>query len=132
MSNRFSKKFHINSYDLNNKFINLRLKKNEKIPEKLDEIPENIELMKEYAEKLSKDFKFVRIDFYNVNKTIYLGEMTFSPRAGVRFYNEDSKELYIGNFLDLNKNVENSEDYLIENLINLNITDYKIPISNFK
>ena len=59
--------------------------------------------MKEYAEKLSKDFKFVRVDFYNVNKKIYLGEMTFSPRAGVRFYEVDSKELYIGNFLDLKK-----------------------------
>jgi len=132
MSNRFRKNYHINSYDINNKFINLRLKKNEKIPEKLDDIPENIELMKEYAEKLSKDFKFVRVDFYNVNKKIYLGEMTFSPRAGVRFYEEDSKELYIGNFLDLKKNVENLEDYSNENLINLNITDYKIPISNFK
>ena len=132
MSNRFKKNYHINSYDLNNKFINLRLKKNEKIPEKLDDIPENIELMKDYAEKLSKDFKFVRIDFYNVDKKIYLGEMTFSPRGGTRFYEEDSKELYIGSFLDLNKNVENSEDYLNKNLINVNLTDIKIPISNFK
>jgi hypothetical protein len=132
MSNRFKKNYHINSYDLNNKFINLRLKKNEKIPEKLDDIPENIELMKEYAEKLSKDFKFVRIDFYYVEKKIYLGEMTFSPRGGIRFYEEDSKELYIGNFLDLNKTVEHSKDYLSENLITLNITNFKIPISNFK
>lgn len=132
MSNRFKKNYHINSYDLNNKFINLRLKKDEKIPEKLDDIPENIELMKEYAEKLSKDFKFVRIDFYNVEKKIYLGEMTFSPRGGIRFYEEDSKELYIGNFLDLNKSVENSEDYLNKNLINVNLTDIRIPISNFK
>ena len=130
-SNRFKKNYQINSYDINNNYINLRYKKNEKIPEKLDIIPENIELMKKYAKKLSKDFKFVRIDFYNVNKKIYLGEMTFSPKGGIRFSEEDSKELWIGNFLNLNKNVDNSKDYLNKNLITLNITDYKIPISNF-
>ena len=35
--------------------------------------------MIEYAKKLSEDFVFVRVDFYNINGIIYLGEMTFSP-----------------------------------------------------
>ena len=41
--------------------------------------PENFDIMIEYVEKLSKPFKFVRVDMYNKNSKIYLGEMTFSP-----------------------------------------------------
>lgn len=41
--------------------------------------PENFDNMIAIAEQLSKPFKFVRIDMYNVNGKIYLGEMTFSP-----------------------------------------------------
>ena len=43
------------------------------------EKPKNLELMIEYSKKLSEDFAFVRVDMYNINNTIYLGEMTFSP-----------------------------------------------------
>ena len=32
-----------------------------------------------YAEKLAKDFPFVRIDLYVINNQIYFGEMTFTP-----------------------------------------------------
>jgi len=43
----------------------------------------NIDKMFEYATKLSKGFKFVRVDLYNVNGKIYFGELTFTPSAGV-------------------------------------------------
>ena len=39
--------------------------------------PENYEKMVELAEKLSKPFKQVRVDFYNVGGKILFGEMTF-------------------------------------------------------
>lgn len=41
------------------------------------EKPENYEKMVTLAEQLSKPFKQVRVDFYNVNGKIYFGEMTF-------------------------------------------------------
>ena len=41
--------------------------------------PKNFELMKEYAHKLSRPFKFVRIDLYEYKEMIRLGEMTFIP-----------------------------------------------------
>lgn len=38
--------------------------------------------MKLLAETLAKDFRFVRVDLYNIGGKIYFGEMTFSPVAG--------------------------------------------------
>lgn len=39
--------------------------------------PQGYEKMVEMAEKLSKPFKQVRVDFYNISGKIYFGEMTF-------------------------------------------------------
>jgi hypothetical protein len=44
--------------------------------------PSNWNQMKEIAEALCKDFNYVRVDMYNVNNKIYVGELTFAPRAG--------------------------------------------------
>lgn len=43
------------------------------------ERPECLEQLLLYAEKLSKEFPFVRVDFYVLNERIYFGEMTFTP-----------------------------------------------------
>jgi hypothetical protein len=47
------------------------------------EKPKNFEEMIKIAEKLSEDFKFVRVDLYNINGKIYFGELTFTPRGGI-------------------------------------------------
>lgn len=45
--------------------------------------PFNLEEMIEIARKLSKEFKYVRVDLYNINNQIKFGEMTFTPGGGV-------------------------------------------------
>ena len=35
-----------------------------------------------YSKKLSKNFKFVRVDFFEVNEELYFAEMTFTPFSG--------------------------------------------------
>ena len=55
--------------------------------------------MKEYARKLSSNFCFCRVDFYEVEKTVYLGEMTFSPANVEMKYNNRNMSLYIIIFL---------------------------------
>ncbi len=47
------------------------------------ERPKNLEKMLNFAEILSKEFSFVRCDFYEVDGHIYFGEMTFYPGAGI-------------------------------------------------
>ena len=43
--------------------------------------------MFEFAKILSKDFKFVRVDFIEHNKKLYFAEMTFTPHSGYFRYN---------------------------------------------
>lgn len=64
-------------------------------------MPENFELMKNYAKKLSNDFKFVRVDFYEVNSQVYLSELTFYPAAGYLKYKNPQTNLLLGNMLKL-------------------------------
>ena len=64
------------------------------------EKPKNFEKMIEYSKKLSEDFKFVRVDFYEINDKIYLGELTFIPGGGYIKYNGNGDE-EIGKMLDL-------------------------------
>lgn len=47
------------------------------------EKPEHLEQMIDIAKKLSEDFKFVRVDLYDINGKVYFGELTFSPTNGV-------------------------------------------------
>jgi hypothetical protein len=44
--------------------------------------PKEFELMKKFAETLSKGHPFLRVDFYDVNGKIYFGELTFFPASG--------------------------------------------------
>jgi hypothetical protein len=46
------------------------------------EKPHNLDLFFEFAGKLSSGFPFVRVDFYEVNRQLFFGEMTFYPSAG--------------------------------------------------
>lgn len=52
----------------------------------LDNVPSkpiNLEKMIEIAERLSSDFKYVRVDLYNIQGKIWFGEMTFTPASGI-------------------------------------------------
>lgn len=54
--------------------------------------PKNFDKMIEVAAKLSEDFKFVRVDLYNVDGKIYFGELTFTPHGGI---NNTIKQEYL-------------------------------------
>lgn len=100
MNNRFTNKFHCNYYDMDG--IKLDISRID-IPSNdiNDSMPINFDLMKKYAKKLSNDFKFVRVDFYEVNGQIYLSELTFYPAAGYLKYKNPQTNLLLGNMLKL-------------------------------
>ena len=56
-----------------------------------------------YAKKLSKEFAFVRVDFYNLNGTIYLGELTFTPSNLVFKLKNKNQSINLGNLININK-----------------------------
>lgn len=65
------------------------------------EKPKNLEQMICFAEKLSEGFKFLRVDFYNLDGIIYFGELTFYPFSGFRDYIPDEWNVIFGDLLKL-------------------------------
>lgn len=63
--------------------------------------PSKFNEMVEYAKKLSEPFKFVRVDFYEIDGTVYLGELTFTPGANYFRYKNHEDEIKLGNMLKL-------------------------------
>ena len=69
------------------------------------EKPANLEKMYELAEILCKDFPFVRIDFYNQDGQIYVGEMTSTPGLFLRFEPKEW-DFKLGELLDISDLME--------------------------
>ena len=57
--------------------------------------------MVEYSCMLSKEFKFVRVDFYEIDGRPLLGEMTFTPGAFIFKYKKTEDEIYAGSLLKI-------------------------------
>ena len=63
--------------------------------------PINLDVMTELARKLSKGFKFVRVDFYNIEGKIFFGEMTFYPCNGFGVFTPPEKDFEFGSWINL-------------------------------
>lgn len=91
-----------NIYDLEWKLLNVKYLYNNST--KIIDKPYNLNKMIYYAEILSENFPFVRVDFYEVSKKLYFGEMTFYPEAGFGKFleNHEKWDLAWGRLLRLN------------------------------
>lgn len=87
-----------NFYDMNWNFLNISCL-SQPHPTNKYRIPKHFELMKKYAKILSSDFKFVRVDLYQLENEIRLGELTFIPNNGFFFCRNIKDEIEIGNNL---------------------------------
>ncbi len=65
------------------------------------EKPMQYDKMIEYAEKLSKDIPFVRVDFYEIDGHLYFGELTFYPGGGMEGFTPESWDEELGSWLKL-------------------------------
>ena len=75
------------------------------------EKPSNFEKMIELSKLLSLPFPHVRVDFYNLNGKIILGELTFFHLNGYMPFIDKSLEYEMGNWLDLSKINQKGEYY---------------------
>lgn len=86
-------------FDMNFKNLPFRMKDpNSKI---LPKKPECFEQMREMAKKLSKGIPHLRVDFYYINKHIYVGELTFYHCAGFVKIVPEEWDYKLGNMIDL-------------------------------
>lgn len=65
--------------------------------------PQNLVELISTAERLSKDFDFVRVDLYSLNNEVYFGELTFTPYAGFNKYYPEEFDEILGRFFKLKK-----------------------------
>lgn len=64
-------------------------------------MPNNFQEMTQYARTLSEPFKFVRVDFYEIDGQTFLGEMTFTPGAMHFKYATRELDIKVGNMLKI-------------------------------
>ena len=65
--------------------------------------PDNFELMKDIASKLSRNIPHVRVDFYEVDGKVYFGEMTFFHWSGLKPFVPEEWDMTFGSWIELNK-----------------------------
>lgn len=70
-------------------------------PNKLIMKPTNLEEMLEIAEKLSRGFPFLRIDFFNIHQKLYITELTFYPEAGFGTFEPETYNYKFGSWIKL-------------------------------
>jgi len=64
--------------------------------------PEMLNKMISVAETLAEDFRYVRVDLYNLDGKIYFGELTFSPGGGFCPFNPSDWDRKFGDKLIIN------------------------------
>lgn len=68
--------------------------------------PKNYGQMIDMAERLSQGIPFVRVDLYEVEGTVYFGEMTFFPGGGMERFRPIDWDYTLGEWLELPENGE--------------------------
>lgn len=63
--------------------------------------PQNFELMKQLASKLSRGIPQVRVDFYEANGRVYFGELTFSHWSGMMPFEPEEWDYTFGSWIKL-------------------------------
>ena len=65
------------------------------------ERPPHLGEMLEISRKLSKGFPFVRVDFFENSRKLYVAEFSFAPWAGLRPYEPEALDYEMGKWLDI-------------------------------
>lgn len=69
-------------FDMDFKRLPIKMKDPNSNPDMIPQKPERFEEMKEYAAELAKGIKHLRVDFYQIDGEIYVGEQTFYHCSG--------------------------------------------------
>lgn len=89
---------HISFYDLNWNRLDVQYGEH---PINNVEKPKHYEDMLKIAEKLSVDFPFVRVDFFDTEEKLYLAELTLYPGGGFTKYHPESFDKELGDLFPL-------------------------------
>ena len=65
--------------------------------------PDRFEEMLSISKKLSKNYPFLRVDFYVIENRIYIGELTLYPASGFDGFEPEEWDMVLGEWIDLSK-----------------------------
>ena len=65
--------------------------------------PQSFEKMKTISQKLAKGMPFVRIDFYEIEGSLYFGEIKFFPASGLEKFKPEKWNNIFGDMIDISK-----------------------------
>lgn len=74
------------------------------------EAPTNLKLMLKLAKMLAEDMPFVRIDFYEINGSVYFGEITFFPASGLEKFVPKEWDKIMGSWISLNNGEKDNSE----------------------
>lgn len=89
-----------NLYDTDWKFIHATIKYPND-PNHIIKKPENLRKMLDIARILSKDYRHVRVDLYNLDGQIYFGELTFYHGSGMEVFTPEEFGIEMGSWIKL-------------------------------
>jgi hypothetical protein len=80
--------------------------------------PKSLDKMIALSERLSKEFNYVRVDWYNINGELFFGELTFSHDGGFSPIVPNEWDRYFGDKLRLP-----AKDRTSENIFNVTVSE---------
>ena len=92
---------HANYYDRSFNMLEFGEIECPPVKERMIPKPSCFEEMIELAERISRNHRFLRVDFYEVSGKVYFGETTFYPASGTGKFSPEDADLTIGSLLKL-------------------------------
>jgi hypothetical protein len=65
--------------------------------------PTNLNLMLDLARKISSGFDYLRVDLYDINERVYIGELTHYPGSGMEVFTPESMDYKFGDYFKDNE-----------------------------
>ena len=90
-------------FDTNCNSIDYLFKDTPNLPLECVHLPENIQDMIDIANQLCEGIQHIRVDMYNIDGRIYLGELTFFSRGGYINIKDDAFAQSMAAYIDLSK-----------------------------
>ena len=88
-------------FDIQGNHIELEDKEYTNNPIKTPELPTHLDEMISIARKLAKDTYHIRVDFYEIDGKVYVGELTFQENAGFCSFRPENWNTTLGSWIHL-------------------------------
>ena len=92
---------HANYYDTKGQLLPFGEEICLPVPDAPITLPDNLDIMLDFAARISMGHPFLRVDLYDVNNHVYFGEATFFPASGMGRFTPVEADYMIGDFLKL-------------------------------